>query len=456
MTEHNDTEFEPSVRLVERTTRAIPTDRRTFLGGLATLTVTQGGLVAIPQRARATSDEEPLRFGEGVYGQGGFGGVRLAIPDVNISTTGPSIVEIDEPTEYDVNLKNDGDGLPENVVVKFTITHDEQLDSSAVELGYFEDEWRPIPLTEYNGSVAGTFGPEDGFSLPEEYDETTEIRVTFSEQGDYEVTIDVVGVELGLTYARAKVDLEVVGESRDLLAGQDIPVGNVIVANDLDQLEVRYVTNNEWELTETHLAVADDLDTYEAEEWLTPRGSPRPGRFPYSEQHGPTNELGYTVSFDEPQVSSDGDLVIASHAEVRNRLQKPDNELPESTTADDGFAIEITDSDDEIETGEVLYVSVFVINNGNEDDTQTVELTLDGDIMGSEEITLDAGESKVLTLEWESDDGDEGIYTASVSTDDDSDAVWVRVDVVETAWGDGKRFVERGDWATYFEFGPPD
>ena len=456
MTEHNDTEFEPSVRLVERTTRAIPTDRRTFLGGLATLTVTQGGLVAIPQRARATSDEEPLRFGEGVYGQGGFGGVRLAIPDVNISTTGPSIVEIDEPTEYDVNLKNDGDGVPENVVVKFTITHDEQLDSSAVELEYFEDEWRPIPLTEYNGSVSGTFGPEDGFSLPEEYDETTEIRVTFSEQGAYEVTIDVVGVELGLTYARENLNLEAVGELRDLLAGQDIPVGNVILANDLEQLEVRYVTNNEWELTETHLAVADNIDMYEAEEWLTPRGSPRPGRFPYSKQHGPTDEFGYTVSFDEPHVSPDGDWVIASHAEVRKRLQKPDNELPESTTADDGFVIEITDSDDEIETGDVLDVIALVTNNGNEEKSRTVELTLDGDIADSADITLEAAESKELTLKWESDDGDEGIYIASVLTEDHSDAMWVRVDLAESAWGDGKRFVERGDWATYFEYGPPD
>ena len=246
MTKHNDTEFETSVKLVERTTQAIPTDRRTFLGGLATLTVAQGGLAAVPQRARATSDEEPLRFGEGVYGQGGFGGVRLAIPNVGISTTGPSIVEIDEPAEYEVSLINDGDAVPENVVVDFTITHDEQLDSSAVELEYYEDGWHPIPLTDYNGAVAGTFGPGDGFTLPEGYDETTEIRVTFSKQGDYEVTIDVVGVALELTYARTKMNLEVVGELRDLLAGQDIPVGNVILASVLDQLEVRYVTNNEW------------------------------------------------------------------------------------------------------------------------------------------------------------------------------------------------------------------
>jgi hypothetical protein len=46
----------------------------------------------------------------------------------------------------------------------------------------------------------------------------------------------------------------------DLLAGQTEDIGDVLVWNDVDYLYVKYVTTDDWCLTETHLAVAGDLE----------------------------------------------------------------------------------------------------------------------------------------------------------------------------------------------------
>lgn len=96
----------------------------------------------------------------------------------------------------------------------------------------------------------------------------------------------------------------------DLLAGQNMDVGDVIVQRVGDILYVKYViTEDGWCLTETHLHVADSLGGIPQ----TKKGNPIPGQFDYKEEHGCVTEYAY------PPIDVSGlgmTLYIAAHAAV--------------------------------------------------------------------------------------------------------------------------------------------
>lgn len=93
-----------------------------------------------------------------------------------------------------------------------------------------------------------------------------------------------------------------------LYAGQTIDSGDVIVWNDADHLYVKFVTEDGWELTETHLAVETKL----ADIPQTKTGNPKPGNFEYSTTHNPA-VTEYTYVLDK----GDGPYYIAAHAVVK-------------------------------------------------------------------------------------------------------------------------------------------
>jgi hypothetical protein len=90
-----------------------------------------------------------------------------------------------------------------------------------------------------------------------------------------------------------------------LWAGQSIPVGYVEVWNDDDFLYVTYhVYYGDWQLVETHVAVADSLAGIPQ----TNSGNPKVGNFPYSDPAG-DYEIPLTWG-------PDTTLFIATHAVV--------------------------------------------------------------------------------------------------------------------------------------------
>ena len=90
-------------------------------------------------------------------------------------------------------------------------------------------------------------------------------------------------------------------------------VGWVTVWNDGDYLYVKYETTGGWELTETHLAVADSFDDIPQ----TKKGNPKVGRFPYKMMHDPSvTEYTYVIDL---TWSADTELIIAAHAVVELR-----------------------------------------------------------------------------------------------------------------------------------------
>jgi len=101
----------------------------------------------------------------------------------------------------------------------------------------------------------------------------------------------------------------------DLLAGQTIDVGDVLVWNDGDYLYVRYViTDSDWCLTETHLQVATSLDGIPQ----TKTGNPKPGQFEENDEHDCVTEVEYKYNLIERGWSLDQNLSIAAHAVVKN------------------------------------------------------------------------------------------------------------------------------------------
>ena len=88
-------------------------------------------------------------------------------------------------------------------------------------------------------------------------------------------------------------------------------VGDVLVWNDGTNLHVKYTTTDGWELTQTHLAVADNVSAIPQ----TKTGNPKPGRFAYKTKHNPAvSEHTYIISLNGWDVGTN--LFIAAHAKV--------------------------------------------------------------------------------------------------------------------------------------------
>ena len=94
----------------------------------------------------------------------------------------------------------------------------------------------------------------------------------------------------------------------DLIAGRHIDVGSVKVWNDTDNLYVKYMTNTNWCLDETHLQVASSLDDIPQA-----NGNPIPGQFEYQNTENCVHKFTYTI----PLKGDSCDLYIAAHAVVQ-------------------------------------------------------------------------------------------------------------------------------------------
>lgn len=82
------------------------------------------------------------------------------------------------------------------------------------------------------------------------------------------------------------------------------------------------------------------------------------------------------------------------------------------------------------EEGQTLEVDATITNNGDTQDTQDVELEIinsSGEVVDTKSITLDESQDTSDTWTWQTEDGDEGTYTARIQSDDDSDSITVEV-----------------------------
>ncbi|MCK5266674.1 MAG: hypothetical protein KAR07_00775 [Spirochaetes bacterium] len=94
-----------------------------------------------------------------------------------------------------------------------------------------------------------------------------------------------------------------------LFAGQTIDSGSVVVWNNTENLYIAFSAENGWQMSETHVAVATNLDGIPQQ-----NGNPIPGQFPYKREYNPwvTQDI-YVI----PLVwDADTKLYIAAHASL--------------------------------------------------------------------------------------------------------------------------------------------
>lgn len=100
----------------------------------------------------------------------------------------------------------------------------------------------------------------------------------------------------------------------DLLAGRDLAVGSVTVANNGDALYVTYATDGDWTLRTTHLEVAASL----ADIPTTSAGSPVVGKFSLRDTHDGATRVSYEIALADLGVEVGDDLVVAAHADLHD------------------------------------------------------------------------------------------------------------------------------------------
>ena len=129
-----------------------------------------------------------------------------------------------------------------------------------------------------------------------------------------------------------------------------------------------------------------------------------------------------TVSLSVSTSSGDGDDYTAT-------ADSDDDSASTGVTvnAPANFAVAIDGTNEPVTEGETLSVDATVENTGDKSDTQTIRLTVGGQQRASTDVNLGGGESRTVTLTWDTSDGDAGEYTATVDSDDDSDSAGVTV-----------------------------
>lgn len=111
----------------------------------------------------------------------------------------------------------------------------------------------------------------------------------------------------------ADCDLE---RTFDLIAGQNIDVGEVHIEHTEDTMTIKYTTTGDWWLAETHVWIGTDVDGVPTS---GKQNNPKIGQFPYSMEHDPMVQT-YTYTFDLVEdlgwVFGGEPLVILTHAVV--------------------------------------------------------------------------------------------------------------------------------------------
>lgn len=287
----------------------------------------------------------------------------------------------------------------------------------------------------------------------------------------------------------------------DLLAGQTIDAGDVSITNDGTYVTVTITTEGDWILLETHVAIAQE----EAGIPQTKKGNPQVGLFSSSTEHNSFD--GDTIAIHIlPLGTLTGTIVVAAHAKVLNTDSAM--ELIVVSDSDTNVTATNTGSITPFAAVELTWLhpawvstvdSFFDTNNGTEyiwevdgvNDPEVAEdvsfervFALPGYPLSGSELLITCDDrysvslnsvaigtadmwysvetydvsgnlllgSNTLTFECTND------YLSNDATATQNPAMLIfelnanYSDDEETAWGDGDRFVERGNWATYIEY----
>lgn len=316
----------------------------------------------------------------------------------------------------------------------------------------------------------------------------------------------------------------------DLLAGQDIDVGDVTLTDDGTDLTVEITMEGDWCLTEVHIHAADSEDGIPQNK----KGNPIPGQFEINEELTAC-ESDLTRSLSLPEDPDNDGIVVAVHTVVHERVrtqvfQIGDVEVASSFSGDnsncagdcsdltllENYSDEFNQPDPNgphtlgpsLGEEEPPFVDPFVVGTSSESSfpynsnagrgyATDFDVQWDGALPDGGELIISwspgnsANETKTVsgdgvsattfTAQGTVEQGEgwflnqyklvqhtipvsalgDGTHTINFThtTGDGTFWDWIRlvsfVDRAETAWGDGTRFVDRGNWATYITYVSP-
>jgi hypothetical protein len=119
----------------------------------------------------------------------------------------------------------------------------------------------------------------------------------------------------------------------DLIAGQNVDVGDVIVSIEDDNLTVEYQLADGWLMTASHLAVGDELSDLP----VNSKGNPVPGSYPYSESYDPAvSGYVFAIPLDDINLTLGEQLYIAAHAVVWEQVASTMTVISDTATLANG------------------------------------------------------------------------------------------------------------------------
>jgi len=284
----------------------------------------------------------------------------------------------------------------------------------------------------------------------------------------------------GVSYLTKGEGTEADPEVIDLIAGQNTTVGTVSVWNGINEalgvecLYVKYeITEPGWVMTETHLAVATNLNDPDGIP-QTKKHNPIPGKFPYKHEDLDfvmDDEYIIPLSEIDEEVGCEDTFYIAAQASLQN-LNNPD-ELVGTVTVN-AINPSATYSLFDLESGKMYQLKA----SGTASANPTMPIVFDAEYSSSRGgMWLDAVpglNANVLDLSvdgefiyWGAYNSDHIYYWDMTGKDscvalliDDTfypnNSGFLTVDIYlyqeETAWADGERFTLKGNWATYFTY----
>lgn len=142
---------------------------------------------------------------------------------------------------------------------------------------------------------------------------------------------------------------------------------------------------------------------------------------------GAANESTTQLSFDSAGLATGDYTLTAASADDSDSTT-----VTVAAEADSQFDVTITDTTSPVVEGERVFVSADITNSGDELDAQPISLSIDngiGTVATSRNLPVASGETKSISLDWDTSEGDKGDYTATVASDDDSTTASIDVNL---------------------------
>ncbi|WP_440770217.1 DUF7282 domain-containing protein [Natronorubrum sp. DTA28] len=363
--------------------------------------------------------------------------LEVAVESVEDATDAEEAVET-----ADDDADTDADGVLASETVEYTVDDGETFEVTFVDCfqaevtGSFEDGDTIIVATGFyeSGGFGNTMG-EYAITIGDDVEAPLEGTITY-ETGE-EFAVEETADGAAVTVPEGDFGTAITGfASPDAVPGSiDHPNPDASECIEEVRPDLPDLTVEETELTDDGIDVTfgyenpNDAELLVGSEFLegTTEDEPvdelEPGTNEFTVQWTPeTDDERLVWAVDMSNYDYEDDAVEPAATEAAGEIDP---------TADAEFSVAITGTNEPVEQGETLEVGAELENVGEAEDTQQIELALDGETVDTAEVSLEPGAVEETTLTAETDDLEPGEYTAAVSSENETAETTVTIEEVD-------------------------